>query len=229
MKQRKMDLLNLLKLVNNRKILIIFLFFILFFGGSESVIYAQYDDYGGYDCYCYEYDYYDDYSYPSGLAPQIPIYPATQYTDYSYPSGLAPQIPIYPATQYTDYSYPSGLAPQIPIYPATSYGNYNYPLPSIPSIPSFAVSPALAASALASETTAHAQSVSSIPTGSSNMLPIILLGGFVLSFAVYLTLFMLRSKLRFKFSGDYSGAVLEKRLEEIRSRELTPDTDDIQL
>ena len=203
-----MDLLNLLKLVNNRKILIIFLFFILFFGGSESVIYAQYDDYGGYDCYCYEYDYYDDYSYPSGLAPQIPIYPATQYTDYSYPSGLAPQIPIYPAT---------------------SYGNYNYPLPSIPSIPSFAVSPALAASALASETTAHAQSVSSIPTGSSNMLPIILLGGFVLSFAVYLTLFMLRSKLRFKFSGDYSGAVLEKRLEEIRSRELTPDTDDIQL
>lgn len=239
--------------MNYRNLVIgILIFFGFFLSNSGLVAYAQYDEFGSYD---YSYDYYDydhdyyvvdtyatygtygypHYTYPSLIYPNVGSYPVAPYTNYNYPPIPTPGVNNYSVAPHTDYVYPSVPIPGVNDYPAASYGNYNYPSLPYPAVANYPISfggyqdlTTPSALAATSETVAHAQSVSEVPTGPYGMLPWVFLGSLVLSTVVYLIMFKLRFNLPLKFSDNYNGAVLEKRLKTIRNRELTPDTNDFQ-
>lgn len=189
------------------------------------------DTYVAYDTYNYPY-----YTYPSLSYPSVGSYPVAPYTNYNYPPIPTPGVNNYPVVPYTDYVYPPVPTPGVNDYPVASYGNYSYPPVPYPAVTNYPISfggyqnittpQALAAT---SETVAHAQSVSEVPTGPDGMLPWIFIGGLALSILAYLIFLGFRLKMTFKIFGNGSNTtILERRLEEIRNSELKPDTNDFQ-
>src|SRR3989344_5230643 len=138
--------------------IIIVAIFMLFFGGFEQIVYAQYDDAGGYnypsfsDAGGYEYPSVSDvggyiyptiadaggYNYPSvGDAGGYEYPTVSDAGGYNYPSVSYPETYSYSSDYYGGYSYPSVSYPGTYNYPSIDWGSYSYPSVSYPSVPTY--------------------------------------------------------------------------------------------
>src|SRR3990167_1309244 len=226
--------------------IIIVAIFMLFFGGFEQIVYAQYDDAGGYnypsfsDAGGYEYPSVSDvggYIYPTIADAGGYNYPSVgDAGGYEYPTVSDAGGYNYPSVSDAGgYTYPSVSYPSVPTYPTTNWGIYTYPPVTHPSVQTYPTTnfgnysyPSSyggyfydSYSTPIAYTTPIAYAAT--PTGPVNDILWAITIGLPLSVAAYLIIFRIRFKGHLTFAEAYRNASLERKIRKIKKAEIKSD------